>query len=354
PEPEPELMELEPEPDSKLTPLPELLDSPTPLPEPMEQATVEEPAAEEVDEAAFFVDQGLWDEAREILETVLVAYPGHARATELMARLEAAEGGGSLGTSTTTEHSLPAVEPAAGEEDTGPKDAFDLAAELAGELGGGGDGAAAPDALGGGDDFQYSVDEVFSEFKKGLEKVVKPEDAETHYDLGIAYKEMGLLDDAIGEMTTAQKGCLGKKKEVDCLMMAGVLQGMKGDHAAAVESFREGLTSEHAQPPSESFKALAFELGAAYETLGKPGKALSWYQKISKVDPKYREVSALITRLQSGARPEEDPLPPRKNGAANGANGVHGKAPGSNPGTPAGSGAPKPTDPGKARKVGYV
>ena len=45
-------------------------------------------------------------------------------------------------------------------------------------------------------DFQYSVEEVFTEFKKGLEKVVKPEDVDTHYDLGIAYKEMGLLDDA--------------------------------------------------------------------------------------------------------------------------------------------------------------
>jgi len=60
--------------------------------------------------------------------------------------------------------------------------------------------------------------------------------------------------------------------------------------------------------------------------------------------------------LSGSAKPEEDPVPPRaaKNGAPNGANGVHGKpAGGSNP-QAGGSGQPKPTDPGKARKVGYV
>src|SRR6185369_6126487 len=115
---------------------------------------------------------------------------------------------------------------------------------------------------------------------------------------GIAYKEMGLLDDAIGEMLVAQKGCMGTKKEVDCLMMAGVLHGMKGDHAGAVQRYKEGLSSEQAQPPSESFKALAFELGVSYEALGKPGKALFWYQKIAKVDPKFRDVSGAVSRMQ--------------------------------------------------------
>ena len=58
---------------------------------------------------------------------------------------------------------------------------------------------------------------------------MKPEDVETHYDLGIAYKEMGLIDDAIGEFEVARQGCVGKKKEVDCLTMMAMLQGMKGD-----------------------------------------------------------------------------------------------------------------------------
>jgi hypothetical protein len=71
------------------------------------------------------------------------------------------------------------------------------------------------------------------------------------------------------------------------------------------------------------------------------------------VDPKYRDVGGAVGRLSGSAKPEEDSLPPKKNGAANGANGVHGKAP-SGSTAQSGSGAPKPTDPGKARKVGYV
>jgi len=166
---------------------------------------------------------------------------------------------------------------------------------------------------------------------------------------------MGLLDDAIGEMLVAQKGCAGKKKEVDCLMMAGVLHGMKGDHSGGVERFKEGLASEHAQPPSESFKALAYELATFYEALNKPGKALFWLQKVAKVDPKYRDVASAVGRLGS-ARPEEDPLPAKvvKNGAANGANGVHGKPQSGSTAQATGAGPAKPTDPGKARKVGYV
>src|SRR5262245_21259298 len=56
--------------------------------------SAEEPAQEECDEATFFIEQSLFDEASEILETVLIAYPGHKRATELMAKLEEARGSG--------------------------------------------------------------------------------------------------------------------------------------------------------------------------------------------------------------------------------------------------------------------
>ncbi|MDQ3263206.1 MAG: tetratricopeptide repeat protein [Myxococcota bacterium] len=303
---------------------------------------VEEPAAEECDEASFFLDQGLTEEAQEILETVQIAYPGHARAAELMARLEGmlAAGGdtGPQDMPSEEEVAPPQVDPV---DDNGGGSAFDLAAELADELGelGGGEEAGAASAA--GDDFQYSVDEVFSEFKKGLEKVVKPEDVETHYDLGIAYKEMGLLDDAVGEFTVARKGCLGKKKEVDCLTMMGLLQGMQGNHAAAVGSFKEALTSEHAI--GEVQKALLFELATASEAAGQPGKALFHYQKVAKLDPKYRDVGTIVARLAAQTSPEDDPLPPRG-----------GTPPKGSP--PATGGAARPPDAAAVsrRKVGYV
>jgi pilus assembly protein FimV len=294
-----------------------------------EAAAEDDPAAEECDEAGFFVDQGLYDEAREILENVLIAIPGHPRATELMARVEAGEAGG-VATTEETEAAeaaaVPSVQPVVEE---GERDAFDLAAELAGEIDGLGDSAPAPAAE---DDFQYSVEEVFAEFKKGLEKVVKPEDVDTHYDLGIAYKEMGLSDDALGEFAVARKGCMGKPREVDCITMIGMLHGMRGEHAEAVKVFKEGLASEHAV--GEVAKALGFELALAYEALGQNGKALYHYQRVAKLDAKYRDVSSQVSRLAGSTAPEEDPLPPAGAAAV--------------PPPAAAAGAPK------ARKVGYV
>ncbi|MBX5482723.1 MAG: tetratricopeptide repeat protein [Myxococcaceae bacterium] len=326
--------------------------------EPVTAPPDDEPASEECDEAQFFLDQGILDEAREILETVLIAWPGHARATQLMARLEALEAqGGSAPAEQAAEVEPPQVQPvsAGGEPPAdGGRDAFDLAAELAEELGG--LGAEDAGAFGSGvDDYQVSVDEVFSEFKKGLEKIVKPEDVDTHYDLGIAYKEMGLIDDAIGEFTVARQGCVGKKKELDCLTMMGMLQIMKGDAAAAVECFKQALGSEHAT--QEAGKALRFELALAWDAAGNPGKALFHFQAVQKADPKFRDVAEQVKRL-AGVTPEPDDFPaPGANGAPkNGAYAAakNGAATG-RPGAAVATGPQQPAKPGaKPGKVGYV
>ncbi|MFZ5468531.1 MAG: tetratricopeptide repeat protein [Myxococcota bacterium] len=316
--------------------------------EAVEPPPEEEPAAEECDEASFFLDQGLLEEAREILETIQIAYPGHQRASELLARLSAleAQGGAPAPGPLEEEAAPPSVLPMEG---GGERDAFDLAAELASELGELGGEAEASAPTGGEDDFQYSVEEVFSEFKKGLQKVVKPEDVDTHYDLGIAYKEMGLVDDAIGEFEVARQGCVGKKKEVDCLTMVGLLQMMRGDAGAAVAAFRQALGTEHATGETE--KALRFELGLSHEAAGSAGKALYQFQKVEQLDPSYREVKSHVTRLGASTQPEPD-----EEEHANGTNGVRGK-PGGGQGGPTGAAnkaAPPAAAGPKTRKVGYL
>lgn len=286
---------------------------------------------DECDEASFLIEQGLLDEAREVLETVLVAYPRDSRAKKLMDRLESAA---------ETAEPLPPPEAAppprvaaVGEEG---KDAFDLAAELADEISEMGE--SEPPPAPSGDDYQVSVEEVFSEFKKGLQKIVKPEDVDTHYDLGIAYKEMGLVDDAIGEFTVAKQGCPGKKKELDCLTMIGLLHMQKGNARAAIDAFKEALGSEHAT--AEVAKALRFELGTAWQSAGSPGKAVHHFKAVAASDPNFRDVADSLKRLALVA-PEEDPIPV-KNGVAKPAAGGSGRP----------TGAAKP--PGKAGKVGYV
>jgi pilus assembly protein FimV len=313
---------------------------PPPKPAPVAPPPVEEeePAAEECEEASFFIDQGILDEARDILENVLIAFPSHERATELMARLEELEAQGGPApkeSAPATVPTVPSVQPV-GEE----KDAFDLAAELAGEFEElGGNESTSPIAQ--QEEQQISVEQVFAEFKKGLAKVVKPEDVDTHYDLGIAYKEMGLIDDALGEFSVARDGCMGKKREVDCLMMMGLIQVERGLPLEAVGLFKQALASEHAV--GEAAKALGYELASAYEALSEYGRALYHYQRVAATDARYRDVSAHVSRLAASTAPVEDPLPTYRNGA-----------PSADSRPPASGMPPAPAGAAKARKVGYV
>ncbi len=288
------------------------------------------PVSEELDEATFFLEQGLVEEAREILETVEVVRPGLPRTAALLRRLEKAEREGT-----------PLPQPPAGVGHDRPPGiepipirtgSYNLAEELAEEL------ATLPEEpvpeLADGD-FQYSVDEVFSEFKKGLEKVVNPSDVDTHYDLGIAYKEMGLIEDAIAMFEVARKGCVGRRKELDCLTMIALLEGMRGDWGKAVDAYRQALSSEHAVGPT--LVALRYDLGAAYESAGMPGRALHQYLTVAELDPDHRDVKRLVSRLSAVAEPEDDgPGPPRAGPAR---------------GEPTPDG---PTAGSRARKVGYL
>jgi hypothetical protein len=133
--------------------------------------------AEKLAEAEFLIKHGGAEEletAKEILETVTIAYPGNALASELTAQLKARQAQLSASPEGDTEGT-----------------SIDPATELVEELGDIGDA---------NDDFQISSEDVFAEFKKGVSKVVKPSDVDTHFDLGVAYEEMGLIADAFVEL----------------------------------------------------------------------------------------------------------------------------------------------------------
>jgi pilus assembly protein FimV len=332
-------------------PAPELERQPPPVTSPGLPAfdPPDEPASDELDEVAFFLSQGALDEAWEILETVRLAYPDSVRARQLAQQLEERE---RAQNTSVDEVGAPAPPQAANEAwpraETPTDETFDLASELAKEdyadLGTGG----APQ-----EDFQYSVRDVFEEFKKGVQKVVKAEDVDTHYDLGIAYKEMGLIDDAIGEFEQARASAAGRPKEVDCLTMIGMCQTSRLDWAQAVDAFKGALAS--AQTTAEQAKALRFEIGLALEGQGKVEEALRHFQTVAQADPTFRDVGGAIERLRHKATQlgQGEPAAARAVAGVNRPNGARGN------GSPAPSGEPSPKGPidptaKKARKVGYV
>jgi len=271
-------------------------------PPPAETDDEEVDLSDEIEEADFFVQQGLLDEAREALQNLLAFYPGHAEVAAKLAELER------KARPAPPAPQAPAARAGASRE--AGDASFEIARELADEIGPSGGDAVE-------EEFQYSVEDVFNQFKKGVEQTVKREDSATHYDLGIAYKEMGLLDDAIHEFETALEGN-DRRKEVGCLSMIGLCRMAKGDPRDAVKAFRRALASDHLS--KDAAKAIHYDLASAYEGAADREAALYYFQRAAKADPAFRDVAKRVAALGggSGRPPPEDArsAPPRPAGAS--------------------------------------
>ena len=272
----------------------------------------------DLDELDFYWQQEMFDEAEELLRSILARAPGHPVATARLAELEARRRSAAAPASTPPAAAPPA--PAAAEEAKkrppppafaksltvvpDEEASFDLAGELLADLDL--EESPAEEPL----DFQYSVEEVLAEFKKGVSQTVRPEDSETHYNLGIAYKEMGLFQEAIEAFQQAMLGCKGTRREVDCMITAGLCKADLGDHRGAIEWYLAGLGAAGVTP--ESALALHYEIGVSYEALGERDKALEHYTKVYRTNPNYREVAAAIGRLRKGEDNATRPSPVNK------------------------------------------
>ena len=111
--------------------------------------------------------------------------------------------------------------------------------------------------------------QVFAAFKAGVEKQLGAQDFEARFDLGIAYKEMGLFDDALGEFRVALEG---PNHKLTCLHMMGLCALDLGRSADAVAHLEQALALPDL--PADQQMALRFDLGRAYEAEGDaPGRA---------------------------------------------------------------------------------
>ncbi|MFO0550842.1 MAG: tetratricopeptide repeat protein [Polyangiaceae bacterium] len=139
------------------------------------------------------------------------------------------------------------------------------------------------DAAPGPSHGQVSVDAIFEQFKAGVAAQVAESDAATHYDLGVAYKEMGLIADAIHEFELASRD---SSRECVCLSMIGMLHMQNGDLESALNAFIQGLQAAEKTPDQEL--ALTYEVGNAYEPRD-PSQALYYFQMVARLDPSYRD-----------------------------------------------------------------
>jgi pilus assembly protein FimV len=166
-----------------------------------------------------------------------------------------------------------------------------LAAEAPSSIG-------APTGLGDGVDLAS----MFGELKQELEEdsAATEEDPETHYNLGVAFREMGLLDEAIGEL---QKVCQSVERGhpfphimqtytwlAQCFLDKGVPE-------AAIRWYEKALTLPNLE--QETRTALHYELASAYEISGNKAVALNHFMEVYGSNIDYRDVAERIKTLKS-------------------------------------------------------
>ena len=139
---------------------------------------------------------------------------------------------------------------------------------------------------------KYSTDGLVTAFNKGLEQQVDEGDTETHYNLGIAYMEMGLMDEAINEF---QAAAIDPRREVDCLTLQGVCYRDKGDMETAEQVFQTVIGMDGIAP--EGVLSLKFELALLYEATGRKDEALQTYLDIQTVKPGFRDTRQKLVEL---------------------------------------------------------
>ncbi|HEX8181339.1 MAG TPA: tetratricopeptide repeat protein [Pyrinomonadaceae bacterium] len=143
--------------------------------------------------------------------------------------------------------------------------------------------------------------EVFAEFRDSVED--DGEDAtadyETHYNTGLAYMEMGMLDMAVEEFQTAVTVAApgdGTPRYLQCCNLLGHCFMQQRMERAAVLWFKKGLAAPgHGE---EEYQALRYELGTAYEQAGDLDRAIDTFQEVYGIDVSYRGVADKLRELQ--------------------------------------------------------
>lgn len=223
---------------------------------------------EELAEADFYLQQGLQDEAVEIYRRLAAQYPDMPELAEKLAELAPAE------------RPREVILPGSGGRKMDADAFFDSLGDMSDET----------------DDTETEAAEevasIFEAFKKGVEDEVEEGDFETHYNLGIAYKEMGLLEDAIRELQIATRV---DSKSFQAGSMLAICYLEKGAYEQAVFGFRRLL--QIIPENDDRHLSVKYDLATALEHSGDKTSALAIYRDILNVDSSFSDVAEKVKNL---------------------------------------------------------
>lgn len=216
---------------------------------------VPEDLALELEEVDFYLAQGLNEEARGSLTDLLDDYPEHPVLLSRLASLDA-----------------PAAAP-----DATLKIDPQIVTLATDAVGGDGAGAVVLDA------YQAGINHM---------PALGVQDESSHLELGLAYREMGLLDDAITEFKAAVEE---DGEHAEAMFLIGQSHFDLRQMRDAVTHFKAALPKARKVPELEQH--VIYKLGLAYEALGERVEATYYFRKISARGDLFPDVSHRLQRL---------------------------------------------------------
>ncbi|CAN5887691.1 hypothetical protein BH11MYX2_BH11MYX2_06680 [soil metagenome] len=231
---------------------------------------------DDLEEADFYASQGMYVEAMDVLNVLLERYPSHPLLLAKIREVDGMMNGGDV-----------------------PADSIE--AEVPADAAPGGTDAIDIDEIEEINDFDEAPESALHaspKKKRGptvmLENPIEDDDGETHYDLGLAYKEMGLHDEAIKEF---EKAARSAGREVSCRLMIGLIMRDQGNPSESIQQLKQGL---HADPSDRERQSLYYEIGVTYEALGDASEAKYYLEMVVKRDPGFADAAQRLSALREG------------------------------------------------------
>ncbi len=141
---------------------------------------------------------------------------------------------------------------------------------------------------------EAQLESVFDEFRDEVNEKLGGEDYETRYNLGVAYMEMDLVDEAIQEFQSAAKG---EEHLVDASANLGLCFMKKEMATQAIQWFTKALKALPADAERDKALGLRLELAKAFLLNNQKDHASALIQQISQVDPDYPQLAEVMKYL---------------------------------------------------------
>jgi len=143
---------------------------------------------------------------------------------------------------------------------------------------------------------QADFTDMLEKFKAGVAANVDDEDFDSHYDLGVAYKEMGLIEEAIAEFQKALRGATQRIRAYEALGQCFI---ERNDYDTAITVLGRALREPGME--DEDLIGVLYLLGYASEGSKKPRDAAAYYQRVFAIDIDFRDVSKRLKQMSKAA-----------------------------------------------------